>query len=484
MISAKFVVSRLVAVLFLFVSTIALAQNSSFTLEQVMSSPFPTELTASSTGERIAWTFSFRGVRNVWVADGPSFSAKQVTHYTDDDGMQIASVRLTPDGKTVLYARGSEQNREGEVADPTSNINEPHQQVFAIDIDKGGQPRLLGEMGCSQEGCEDVEISPDGQWAVWAARKQIWIAPIAGGTAAKSIGYIRGDNRRPKWSPDSKQIAFESDRGDHSFIGIYDRSRDSIRWIAPTFDRDMMPRWSADGSTIAYVHTAGRAMKQPLIPIEPEPWSLRVANASTGEAREIWHSSNEMNASLPRTEDESFYFARDRLVFGYEQDGWNHLYSVPVQGGQATLLTPGEFDVEEVSLTPDRQTVIYTSNQNDVDRRHIWSVPVLGGTPKAVTSGETIEWSPVVTGDGKIVTCLGSGATTPAMPYHLNGARREMIASDVLPKDFPSTQLVVPKQVIFTSEDGWKIHGQLFVPQNAKGRAPDCCSCMAAQSGR
>ena len=437
-----------------------------------MSSPFPTDLTAASTGERIAWTSAFRGVRNVWVADGPSFAAKQVTRYTEDDGMQIASVRLTPDGKTVLYARGSEQNHEGEVADPTSNINQPHQQVFAADVDQAGQPRLLGEMGCTSEECEDIEISPDGQLAAWAARKQIWIATIAGGTQAKPIGYIRGDNRQPKWSPDGKQIAFESDRGDHSFIGIYDRSRDTIRWIAPTFDRDAMPRWSADGASIAYVHVAGREMKQPLIPIEPEPWSLRIANANTGEAREIWHSSSDINASLPRTEEESFYFARDRLVFGYEQDGWNHLYSVLIQGGQATLLTPGEFDVEEVSLTPDRQTVIYTSNQNDVDRRHIWSVPAAGGTPKALSSGETIEWTPVVTGDGKIVTCLGSSATTPAMPYHLNGTRREMIASDTLPKDFPSAQLVVPKQVIFTAEDGWKIHGQLFVPKNVKGRAP------------
>ena len=41
-----------------------------------------------------------------------------------------------------------------------------------------------------------------------------------------------------------------------------------------------------------------------------------------------------------------------------------------------------------------------------------------------------------------------------------------------LPKDFPSDQLVVPQQVIFDSTDGFKIHGQLFVPKDGKTTHP------------
>src|SRR5947209_16015558 len=99
--------------------------HAQFTVEQVMSYPFPSHLTASATGERVAWAVNFKGIRNVWIADGPTFAAKQVTHYAADDGGEIDSVRLTPDGKTVLYSRGSETNQQGEVADPTSNINRP-----------------------------------------------------------------------------------------------------------------------------------------------------------------------------------------------------------------------------------------------------------------------------------------------------------------------------------------------------------------------
>jgi hypothetical protein len=73
---------------FLLSSTTVLFAQSPFTLEQVLSSPFPTGLVAAAHGSRVAWVFNAKGVRNVWAADGPDFShtARQVTHYAADDG--------------------------------------------------------------------------------------------------------------------------------------------------------------------------------------------------------------------------------------------------------------------------------------------------------------------------------------------------------------------------------------------------------------
>ena len=83
------------------------------------------------------------------------------------------------------------------------------------------------------------------------------------------------------------------------------------------------------------------------------------------------------------TEDGSLKVAADgRVVFASEQDGRNHLYSIAASGGVATLLTPGDFDVEDVTLSADKAWVIYSSNQDDVDRRHLWRVAVAGGTPQ------------------------------------------------------------------------------------------------------
>ena len=50
-----------------------------FTVEQILGLPTPDNLIASPVGSTIAWTFNERGVRNIYIADGPDFTARKLT---------------------------------------------------------------------------------------------------------------------------------------------------------------------------------------------------------------------------------------------------------------------------------------------------------------------------------------------------------------------------------------------------------------------
>src|SRR5262249_57117536 len=104
-------------------------EGSGFTLEQILSSPFPSDLVASPIGERVAWVFDAQGKRNVWVAEGPEFKARQLTQYNEDDGQELPDLTFTRDGKWLVYVRGGSPNSAGVISNPT---NDPSVATHAI----------------------------------------------------------------------------------------------------------------------------------------------------------------------------------------------------------------------------------------------------------------------------------------------------------------------------------------------------------------
>ena len=121
-----------------------------------------------------------------------------------------------------------------------------------------------------------------------------------------------------------------------------------------------------------------------------------------------------------------------------------HLYSISTHGDAPTPLnTNGEFEIEHVSLSSDGKTVLFSSNQDDIDRRHIWRVSVLGEGLTAITRGETLEWSPLETSDGKAVVLLHSDPRNPARAaIKVANSNVRDLAPDSIPADFPASALV------------------------------------------
>src|SRR5262249_25019749 len=92
----------------------------------------------------------------------------------------------------------------------------------------------------------------------------------------------------------------------------------------------------------------------------------------------------------------------------------------------------------------------------------------------ALTKGTDLEWSPVVTGDGRAVALLTSGVRRPPLPAVIpaDGGSPKLLGADRIPADFPANTLVTPEKVVIPSVDGTPIHLQVFKGPNGRAGKP------------
>jgi dipeptidyl aminopeptidase/acylaminoacyl peptidase len=437
-----------------------------FTIQQALGAPFPSDLTAAPARGRLAWVFNAQGKRSIWVGEPGSdgaYTTRQLANYSVDDGQDLGELAWSPEADSLAYVRGGDEEfSEKPYPNPAAIVAGVEQDVWVVSL-QGGEPRQLGEG-------HSPAVSPKGDAVAYLLKGQVWLGKLTGSDKPQQLIHTRGIAHSLSWSPDGRLLAFVSDHGDHSFIGLFSMEAKSLTYVDPSTDRDRDPVWSPDGRKLAFLRIPSTGDNLLFGPKRTgQPWSIRVYQVDSQQSQPIFKAS-EGRGSVYRevvAQNQLLWGAGDRIVFPWEKDGWTHLYAIPASGGTPTLLTPGNFEVEYVSLSQDRKTVVYSSNQDDIDRRHIWKVTVDAERKEALTKGTGIETAPVMASDNQTIAVLRSDPRLPMRPAVLAGAGGiRDLAPQAIPPDFPAAQMATPQAVIFSAADGLEIHGQLFLPAN------------------
>jgi dipeptidyl-peptidase 4 len=367
------------------------------TMAQFMSAGYPVEMVAATRADRVAWISNDKGLRNVYTASAPGFQPVRVTSFMKDDGVDTTQLSISDDGTMVSFTRGATTNREGWVASPEADPNGVERAIWAARTAGGAAWRL-------SEG-QNGQLSPDGRYVAFAKDGQIYRVPTAQAApratdidkGVKPFIKIWGVNTNPVWSPDSRKLAFVSNRTNHAFIAIYDLPTRKITYMSPSVDWDSSPAWSPDGARVAFIRRPGTPFAQqsqegvgglgnPPGPAfsanqgrggrgggggnvagrggggggqgrgganaeqgpQPAPrpgltnslfvggynLSFWVADVKSGDAQEFWHNAKDEKLF---TGINAIAWQGDHVVFQMEPEEWTRFYSVQVPAISASL---------------------------------------------------------------------------------------------------------------------------------------------------
>jgi dipeptidyl aminopeptidase/acylaminoacyl peptidase len=462
-------------ILFLFLPLQLCAQLS---MHDFKNYAFPTELKAGS-GNRIAWAMDEKGVRNVYACSAPDFTIRKITAFTQNDGQEITSLQFSPNGEWIIFARGGDHGANYDALLPIQVAGETEASKVAVWSTpfSGGTARLLSE------GDAPI-VSPDSKNLTFIKSGQVFSVPINGSSAAKPLFTTRGTVGSLEWSSDTTYPAllFVANRTDHSLIGIYRPNEASIQWVAPSFSRDQSPRWSPDGKKIVFIRRPGSGGEPDSLSVRAaSPWKIIIADPASGTHRTLRESSGKGTASFPSTHGGAnlHWAANDQIIFLSYQDGWPHLYRLPAAGGKETLLTPGNFMCEHISMSNDRKTLTFSANagkdEHDIERRHAAKVSVTGEPMQVLTPGTHAEWMPVSLSDGTSIAFISATAQRPPLPAVLQTTNNSITLlgeKQWLSPEFPSREFVTPEPVTFRAADGTLVHAQLFRQPGITGKRP------------
>jgi dipeptidyl aminopeptidase/acylaminoacyl peptidase len=382
------------------------------------------------------------GVALVVEAPGRAAASRAMTIDDLISAVRVADPQLSPDGRTVVFARTTTELESGR----------RNGDLWAVSADGKGTPRALvtGEKGESTP-----RFSPDGKRLAFISTRdgapQVYLAAADGSGVKKLTSLAMGVQPPLVFSPDGSKIAFVSDvypectdeecnrkkheaseknpvkvhRATRLLYRHWDEWRESIRhhvFVAdvesgraidvtpgdfdspPTQQEDSAIAFSPDGREVAFVsNREGR---------DREAWTTNndvwIVPTAGGTARKL--TPNPAADIQPLfSPDGSTIYVRAQRRAGFESDRWFIDAYDRAGGGRRTLFESPDISVGDMALSKDGRTIWFTAAQEGRDS--LFSVPAKGGTPSRVLQGGAI--SAARPGDGFVVFAKSS-LTAPA----------------------------------------------------------------------
>ena len=476
----------------------AASAQQPFTLQQALSAPYSTSLTAAPKGALFAWVEDAEGRHNLWVG-GPETPARQLTHNTQDDAQDIAQLAWSPDAESIAYTYGAEIGASGQPANPAHLQRPTALQVIVQSLGKKTAPISIPNAR--------RPFFLDTHTLLFLREGKIWTTELTSNPSPHQLVYDRGSASSLTLSPDGKLLAYVSTRRQsghpsHSYIALYDLSAHTLRFVSPATDVDSAPAFSPDGKQLAWLRRPfTETLEFETDRVSAMPWSIQLCDLTTNTTRTLYSPEpNKYGSVLPRmaTGDPYLLFpSSDRVLFFSEADGWVHLYSVRTKDGKPPVsLTSHNGEIEDATLSSDKRRVYFSSTgtpttcegsgcthavplPESADIRSIWQLSLdTDQGPVPMTPTSIIATHPVALSNDRVAGLISTASepmhpailsSKPAPPETLQLVEAPMaVHPTALPANYPADRFVIPKQVRFNSSDGIHLHGQIFEPNPPK----------------
>ena len=258
--------------------------NQTFSIDDYLGLPYCSNLVSAADGGQIAWISTIRGVRSLYTAEAPAFVPQSRYQALYDDGQVIGNIRFDYQGKHLFFVRGSTPNRQGEIANPASEVVYPKPQLYRVNLESN----LIDTLGSHS----NYVISPDDNTLLILSGSEIRKLDLQSGHVTPMV-QMRGVVSNVSFNAGGSAISFVSNRGDHSFIGLYFLGGNRIKWVDPSIYHDGDPVWSQTGNHLAFIRSPGDRKGALSNITGGNPFSIIVYDVETGRSKEIWTSPSD-----------------------------------------------------------------------------------------------------------------------------------------------------------------------------------------------